>query len=365
MEAAAARCSELEADIVQSVEEGVRAAKDEVAAVQRRLEEEAKVTSKAKEALVTARADLEKARRELKQRGQRARSLLADKDAEINRLRSGGGGGLSGGGLDVSGEELEGFSGQQGGVSSRRESSGSVDGASSPPFDGSRRRATSSGSPSDPLAIGSLHGGGGTGGEGAAAAAGAGGSGAGGVPDETSPAFGNIADGGSGSGGRKRLQGGAGGGGGGSNVTQLSAAESHHAEQQILQMARVQAQRDEETGRLRVKIQLLSDEIQAREERLSARDEEKDRLRRRVEELQGEATRAKELLDQEHGPEKMTYLKNVVKRFVVSDAKEKQRLVPVVATILSFSPAETSEVGKAVAAATSGGSSWGSVFGGS
>lgn len=130
-------------------------------------------------------------------------------------------------------------------------------------------------------------------------------------------------------------------------------------------MARVQAQRDEETGRLRVKIQRLSDEIRAREARLSARDDEKDRLRRRVEELQGEAARAKELLDQEHGPEKMTYLKNVVKKFVMSDGNERQRLVPVVATILSFSPDEASEVGKAVAAAAGGGggSSWGSVFG--
>ncbi|CAN0375179.1 unnamed protein product [Ectocarpus sp. 12 AP-2014] len=129
-------------------------------------------------------------------------------------------------------------------------------------------------------------------------------------------------------------------------------------------MARVQAQRDEETGRLRVKIQRLADEIRAREEELAARDDEKEGLRKRVEDLQGEAARAKELLDDATGPEKMTYLKNVVKRFVMSDGTERQRLVPVVATILSFSPAETSEVGKAVAAAAAGGAtSWGSVFG--
>ena len=149
----------------------------------------------------------------------------------------------------------------------------------------------------------------------------------------------------------------------GKTANHLSAAESHHAEQQILQMARVQAQRDEETGRLRLKIQRLSDEIKAREERLAARDEEKDGLRRQVEELRGEAARAKELLDEEHGAEKMTYLKNVVKKFVMSDGTERKRLVPVVATILSFSPAETMEVDRAVAAAVGGGSSWGSVFG--
>ncbi|CAN0367914.1 unnamed protein product, partial [Ectocarpus fasciculatus] len=83
-------------------------------------------------------------------------------------------------------------------------------------------------------------------------------------------------------------------------------------------MARVQAQRDEETGRLRVKIQRLADEIRAREEELAARDNEKEGLRKRVEDLQGEAARAKELLDDATGPEKMTYLKNVVKRFVMS-----------------------------------------------
>lgn len=178
--------------------------------------------------------------------------------------------------------------------------------------------------------------------------------------------------------GRKRLQNvGRGGGGGlgglgggrqggvGAHQPPQTAAESRHAEQQILQMARVQAQRDEETGRLRVKIQRLADEVRLREEALSARDSEREGLERRVEELQGEAARAKELLDDATGPEKLTYLKNVVKRFVMSDGSERQRLVPVVATVLSFSPAETSEVGKAVAAAASGGGvgSWGSVFG--
>ncbi|CAN0505304.1 unnamed protein product, partial [Ectocarpus sp. 8 AP-2014] len=217
VETAAARTAEVEANIAGSVEEGVRAAKEETAEARRLEEEGAKAAGEVREALAAARSDLDKTKRELKQRGQLARNLLAEKDAEINRLRSG----EAGGGL-------------------------------------MHLRANGDGG--------------------------------------------------------------------------------------ILQMARVQAQRDEETGRLRVKIQRLADEIRAREEELAARDDEKEGLRKRVEDLQGEAARAKELLDDATGPEKMTYLKNVVKRFVMSDGTERQRLVPVVATILSFSPAETSEV---------------------
>ena len=163
--------------------------------------------------------------------------------------------------------------------------------------------------------------------------------------------------------GRKRFQEG-GDEKGPANQQQKKPADSHHAEQQILQMARVQSQRDDEMGRLRVKLQRQSEEIRAREERLAARDEETERLRRHIEELEAEATRSKDLLDQEHGREKMTYLKNVVKKFVVSERNERYRLVPVLATILHFSPAELSEVDRAVAsAARSGGSSWTSMFG--
>lgn len=326
------------------MEEGVSAAKEEAAAARRREEEEAKAGGEVKEALAAARAELEKAKRELKQRGQLARNLLAEKDAEINRLRSGG----MGVGVGVGGAPLVHVNGDGGGGGVRTSTSGSIDGGLSSP----QPAAASPGgdSPSD------HHLSGGGGGEGGGATGGA----------NRSPGF-AIAVGSDGfAAGRKRLQGAAAGGGGGGGVGQplQTAAESHHAEQQILQMARVQAQRDEETGRLRVKIQRLTDEIRVREEALSARDTEKEGLRRRVEELQGEAARAKELLDDATGPEKLTYLKNVVKKFVMSDGTERQRLVPVVATILSFSPAETSEVDRAVAAAAGGAAgSWGSVFG--
>ena len=356
VETAVARTAEVEAGIARSVEDGLRTANEEVAAARRREEEEAKATGEVKEALAAARAELEKAKRELKQRGQLARNLLAEKDAEINRLRSGG----MGGGGDVAHLHVNGDA-----TAGRRSASGSVDGGLSSPQPGTGAGAASpGGSPSEPnFAGGSLHGVGG-GGEGG------GGGGAGGAPgggaNGSSPGF-AIAVGSDGfATGRKRLQGAAAAGGGGGAAPQphQTAAESHHAEQQILQMARVQAQRDEETGRLKVKIQRLTDEIRAREQALSARDVEKDGLRRRVEELQGEAARAKELLDDATGPEKLTYLKNVVKKFVMSDGTERQRLVPVVATILSFSPAETSEVDKAVAASVGAGAgSWGSVFG--
>lgn len=357
VETAVARTAEVEASIAGSVVDGLRTAQEEVAAARRREEEEAKATGEAKEALAGARSDLDKAKRELKQRGQLARNLLAEKDAEINRLRSGGAGG--GGGdlphLHVNGDAAV--------AAGRRAASGSVDGGLSSPQPAAAA-ASPGGSPSEPhFNGGSLHG---VGGEGIGGAGGAGGAPGGGANSSSSPGF-AIAVGPDGfAAGRKRLQGGGGAGAAAAAATQLkqTAAESHHAEQQILQMARVQAQRDEETGRLKVKIQRLADEIRLREQALSARDAEKDGLRRRVEELQGEAARAKELLDDATGPEKLTYLKNVVKKFVMSDGTERQRLVPVVATILSFSPAETSEVDRAVAASAGGAAgSWGSVFG--
>lgn len=373
VETAVARTAEVEANISRSVEDGLRTAEEEVAAARRREEEEAKAAGEAKEALAAARSDLEKAKRELKQRGQLARNLLAEKDAEINRLRSGGG--VGGGGGDLAAHlHVNGGDGSGAMVAGRRSPSGSVDGGLSSPQTATATAAAASpggGSPwEQPRLNGrSLHGVGSEGGTGAGAGGGALGGGGGGA-NSSSPGFAIVVGPGGFGGGRKRLQGaaaagGVGGGGGGATAQpQQTAAESHHAEQQILQMARVQAQRDEETGRLRVKIQRLTDEIRVREDALSARDAEKDGLRKRVEELQGEAARAKELLDDATGPEKLTYLKNVVKRFVMSDGTERQRLVPVVATILSFSPAETSEVDKAVAASVGGAaSSWGSVFG--
>lgn len=376
VEAAAARTAELEEGTARAVENGVRVAKEEAAGVRRRLEEESAATAEAKDALGTARADLDKARRELKQRGQLARNLLADKDAEINRLRAGGseedrGGGGGGPGRGAGGGEAVDVNGggeSPGGLYGARlggGDGGGVGGGASSPMPGGTGSIHGNGASPGPRSPidGQASGGGGGAGWGVG-----GGAGAAGGPDGTYTADGGGGGGGGGGsgggGGRKRLHGGGGGGGGGGKTANhLSAAESHHAEQQILQMARVQAQRDEETGRLRLKIQRLSDEIKAREERLSARDEEKDGLRRQVEELRGEAARAKELLDEEHGAEKMTYLKNVVKKFVMSDGTERKRLVPVVATILSFSPAETMEVDRAVTAAVGGGSSWGSVFG--
>lgn len=354
VEIAVAHSAEVESGIARSVEDGVRSARDEVTAAQQRLEQQAAAMAEAESALASVRADLEKARRELKQRGQLARNLLAEKDAEINRLRSGGLGVSAGGGAwagDVEGR----VNGEAPGGG--RVSPGTVDSAVSLPTGGGggggsggsggggRHRAGSYGSQQE-----------GGGSEDAAlngrSSGSAGGPGNSGADERTSPGYGGTADGGGAPSKHHSTM-----------VQQQTAAESHRAEQQILQMARVQAQRDEETSRLRVKIQRLSDEIRAREDRLSERDGEKDELRRRVEELQGEAARAKELLDQEHGAEKMTYLKNVVKKFVMSDGSERQRLVPVVATILSFSPAELSEVDRAVAAAAAGGGSWGSVFG--
>lgn len=339
VEAATARSAELEAGIALSVEEGVKSARHETVEVKERLKKQEAATGEAREALASANAELEKARRELKQRGQLARNLLAEKDAEINRLRSGGGASsviVGEVATDVNGDVLS-------------SSSPLISSPSPPPVgDGSRhQRSLSPAAFSEALAVGSS-----PGVSGAAAAAG-------GTIDGAS-----LADSSDGV-GRKRFQGG-GEGGGPHQQQQQTALDSHHAEQQILQMARVQAQRDEEMGRLRVKLQRQAEEIRAREDRLMSRDHEKERLKEKVDELEAEAKRSKDLLDQEHGREKMTYLKNVVKKFVMSEGTERHRLVPVLATILSFSPAELSEVDKAVSSSGGGsgaGSSWTSVFG--
>ncbi|CAM9886117.1 unnamed protein product, partial [Ascophyllum nodosum] len=65
---AAVRTAELEAGMARFVEEGVKAARDETVEVRRRFKEQEAATAEAREALATANAELEKARRELKQR---------------------------------------------------------------------------------------------------------------------------------------------------------------------------------------------------------------------------------------------------------------------------------------------------------
>ncbi|CAM9955660.1 unnamed protein product, partial [Ascophyllum nodosum] len=68
VESAAVRTAELEAGMARSVEEGVKTARDETVEVRRRFKEQEVATAEAREALATANAELEKARRELKQR---------------------------------------------------------------------------------------------------------------------------------------------------------------------------------------------------------------------------------------------------------------------------------------------------------
>ncbi|CAM9886187.1 unnamed protein product, partial [Ascophyllum nodosum] len=149
------------------------------------------------------------------------------KDAEISRLRSGGrgvGAGVNVGGLgggiypNVNGDAL-GF--QQGKVSPS-----AVDGVSS-----------SSPDPASDSVVGAPSLG--------AAAMGT-------ATDGTSPA--SLPDDRE---GRKRFQGG--GDEKGPANQQQKPADSHHAEQQILQTARVQSHRDDEMGRLRVKLQRQSE----------------------------------------------------------------------------------------------------------
>lgn len=344
VEAEQIRAAEVEAGVARSVEQGLHAAREEVAVVQQRLEAETAALEATRRTLSSARTELEKNKREMIQIRQRARTLIAEKDVILNRLTSGGGG--------ENGSEASATAAAAAGRST-------MDTGSS--THGAGNVIAANGHPA--LSPG-LTPGGFTHGDGSPSVAAA----VSGVPPPVGP-DGGSSSGTAGGGGRGISGGGGGGGSGmgegsGDGVVGVAGGnamvDSHHAEQQILQMARVQAQRDEETGRLRQKIQKLLEEISKRDRRLSARDDEKIELRRRVEELRGEAKRARELLDAEHGSQKLTYLKNVVIGFITSKViQERKALVAVLAEILSFTEEEKAEVNLAVeTAARVGKSSW-------
>ncbi|CAM9819528.1 unnamed protein product, partial [Choristocarpus tenellus] len=288
------QASELERNLEQAIEEGISGARAEVAAAKAQLESDRAAVTQLNQDLSTAQGELEKARREVKQKGQLARSLLAEKDAEIKRLLGG------------TEHQVEGLS-----------------------------RGLS------PVVVGSPH----EGVNGGRVARDVGATESRSLP--VNPA------------GVNKVELETGGGGSGSNV--VSSAASRHTEQQLLQMARMQAQRDEETGRLRHTIQGLAERFQEKEAELTAQAAREAELQLRLDGLERDRERGAQLSG-EHSEEKMKYLKNVVKKFVTSEGNDRARLVPVVATILCFSPEEKREVDLAIMRGGGGASGWGGGF---
>lgn len=131
-------------------------------------------------------------------------------------------------------------------------------------------------------------------------------------------------------------------------------------EQAILQLARIQAQRDEETGRLRAQIKQLTDSLREREEASGGAEDELRAKIREIEELKLTAEREAALVSGgREAQDRLTYLKNVVFRYIKAGdgAPERASLVPVICTILRFSPEEEAEV-KRTASVAVGGSSF-------
>ncbi|CAM9804294.1 unnamed protein product, partial [Phaeothamnion confervicola] len=125
------------------------------------------------------------------------------------------------------------------------------------------------------------------------------------------------------------------------------------AEQQILQLARVQAQRDEEANRLRGEISRLHEQLEAAARETSSRDDGVAKLKQKIAGLEADLARGAELHGV-HSTERLQYLKNIVKRAMTCEGRERERLVPVLAAVLHFSDDEAAEVRRAVAAGASG-----------
>ncbi|CAN0470216.1 unnamed protein product, partial [Discosporangium mesarthrocarpum] len=329
----AMQLAEVEAKVEGAIEAGVAASRAETRVVRAQAEANAANAVRLEQELSAIRAELERVRRELKQKGQLARNMLAEKDAEIKRLHHGGElpgdspGGDGGAGVDPSGVSPSGPSDgvMKGFTRGRGLSSGVGESRSLPPSASSSLSKGRSG----------FKAGGGANGDGAGADI------SGNSTGNTTTSTTAISN---------------------SAAEAAAAAAARQTEQQLLEMARMQAQRDEETGRLRHSLQDLSRKMQEKEVEATAQVAREAELRGRLVALERDRERGAQLTG-EYSEDKMKYLKNVVKRFVTAEGSERAGLVPVMSTILCFSPEERREVQNAVL--RSGGSSWGaSIFGG-
>uniref|UniRef100_K3WBM7 GRIP domain-containing protein n=1 Tax=Globisporangium ultimum (strain ATCC 200006 / CBS 805.95 / DAOM BR144) TaxID=431595 RepID=K3WBM7_GLOUD len=121
-------------------------------------------------------------------------------------------------------------------------------------------------------------------------------------------------------------------------VTTTTSSTTSAVDVQILKLAQTQALRDEEA--LKIKRQLITLEEQARLYQKQYEDtvallETANRQKKRLQELSERNTEGVNV----------EYLKNVVIKYIESsNATEKERLIPVIATVLQFSPQEVRKV---------------------
>jgi hypothetical protein len=119
-------------------------------------------------------------------------------------------------------------------------------------------------------------------------------------------------------------------------------------DEELLHFAQIQALRDEELSKARQQIQQLHSALHEADEM--------DRLHREQEKVLKEEIRELERAKKREGAN-LDYLKNIVLKYMLTD--EQQSLVPVLATILQFSPDELDMVKKKIA---TGSAWWGSIL---
>ncbi|KAL8034762.1 hypothetical protein ABFX02_12G051100 [Erythranthe guttata] len=120
-----------------------------------------------------------------------------------------------------------------------------------------------------------------------------------------------------------------------------SNSSTSAAEQQILILARQQAQREEELSQTQRHILVLQEEIEELEH--------ENRLHRQQEAMLKEELRNMERMEKREGVD-LTYLKNVILKLL--ETGEVERLLPVVAMLLQFSPDEMQKCQQAYRSST-------------
>ena len=136
----------------------------------------------------------------------------------------------------------------------------------------------------------------------------------------------------------------------------LDTQSTVSTEQQIILAARHQAQRDDEVSRLKHQLRSLGETLRGHEQILRQYQHDMAEKDREVEAFRQATGRERELSEGggKEAQDRLTYLKNVIYRYLRSPpdaARERAALVPVICTILRFSTAESVEVQQAVAAA--------------
>jgi len=118
----------------------------------------------------------------------------------------------------------------------------------------------------------------------------------------------------------------------------------------LLHYAQVYASREEELAVGKNTINILSQEIRELEKMDELHKLQEDVLKNEIRELQRSINR---------GGANLEYLKNIVIKFA-ENSEEKEKLLPVIATILQFTPEESKRILEKWATTNSG--FWGNVF---